>query len=174
MIVDTQGYESDVEQDWAAFRSTSAVRDLYRATAEHIGKVAQELAAEIVEATSEDALTQNRSELATLGQGARIKVAEFTKAVAQAQPTASPEFLATAVKAVIHLEKSKSGAALLQKLSTLPADDIDGLDRLLAEWSIKDALRVLDEIDSRLGVTAKKIDNTIQKIKKRIKLEDDN
>lgn len=152
VIVDTQGYEADVEEDWTSFRSTDAVRDLYRAVAEHVSKVAQELAAEIVEATSEDALTQNRSELVTLGQGARIEVAEFTKVVAQAHPTVSPEFLATAVKAVIHLEKSKSGAALLQKLSTLPADDIDGLDRLLAEWSIKDALRVLDEIDSRIGV----------------------
>lgn len=152
VIIDTQGYESDVEEDWTAFRSTDAVRELYRTVAEHVSKVAQELAAEIVEATSADALTQNRSELATLGQGARIEVAEFTKVVAQAHPTVSPEFLATAVKAVIHLEKSKSGAALLQKLSTLPADDIDGLDRLLAEWSIKDALRVLDEIDSRIGV----------------------
>lgn len=152
VIVDTQGFDSDVEHDWTAFRPTDSVRDLFRATAEHIGKVAQELAAEIVEATSEDALTQNRGELATLGQGARIEVAEFTKVVAQAHPTVSPDFLATAVKAVIHLEKSKSGAALLQRLSTLPADDIDGLDRLLAEWSIKDALRVLDEIDSRIGV----------------------
>ncbi|MCK9194074.1 MAG: ATP-binding protein [Nevskia sp.] len=152
VIVDTQGYETDVEEDWTSFRSIDAVRELYRTVAEHVRKVAQELAAEIVEATSEDALTQNRSELATLGQGARIEVAEFTKVVAQAHPTVSPEFLATAVKAVIHLEKSKSGAALLQKLSTLPADDIDGLDRLLAEWSIKDALRVLDEIDGRIGV----------------------
>lgn len=152
MIVDTQGYNADVEQDWTAFRSTDAVRELYRATAEHIGKVAQTLAAEIVEATSEDALTQNRTELATLGQGARLEVAEFTKIVAQEHPTISPDFLATAVKAVIHLEKTKSGTALLQKLSELPADDIDGLDRLLAEWSVKDALRVLDEIDSRLSV----------------------
>jgi len=152
VIVDTQGYESDVEQDWIAFRDTEAVRDLYRATAEHIGKVAQELATEVVEAASEDALTQNRSELATLGQGARLEVAEFTKVVAQAHPTISPDFLATAVKAVIHLEKTKSGAALLQKLSSLKYDDVDGLDRLLTEWSVKDALRVLDEIDSRISV----------------------
>lgn len=154
VIVDTDGFdpEVDVAKDWTEFQTTDAVRDLYRATAEHIGKIAQELAAEIVDATSEDALTQNRTELATLGQGARLEVAEFTKVVAQAHPTMSPEFLATAVKAVIHLEKSKSGAALLQKLSTLQTDDIDGLDRLLAEWSIKDALRVLDEIDSRIGV----------------------
>lgn len=152
VIVDTQGYEADVEQDWTAFRATDAVRDLYRATAEHIGMVAQDLAAEVVEAASEDALTQNRSELATLGQGARLEVAEFTKVVAQAHPTISPDFLATAVKAVIHLEKTKSGAALLQKLSSLPHDDVDGLDRLLTEWTVKDALRVLDEIDSRISV----------------------
>lgn len=149
VIVDTQGYETEVEQDWTGFRATDAVRDLYRATAEHIGKVAQDLAAEVVEAASEDALTQNRNELATLGQGARLEVAEFTKVIAQTHPTISPDFLATAV---IHLEKTKSGAALLHKLSGLPHDDVDGLDRLLTEWTVKDALRVLDEIDSRLSV----------------------
>lgn len=152
VIVDTQGYEADVEPDWTGFCTSDAVLALHRATAEHIGKVAQELAAEIVEEASADALTQNRAELATLGQGARLEVAEFTKVVAQAHPTASPDFLATAVKAVINLEKSKSGAALLQKLSSLPPEDIDGLNQLLTEWSIKDALRVLDEIDSRISV----------------------
>ena len=152
VIVDTQGYESDVEQDWTAFRTTDAVRDLYRVTAEHVAKVAQELAAEVVEAASEDALTQNRSELASLGQGARLEVAEFAKVIAQSHPTISPDFLATAVKAVIHLEKIKSGAALLQKLSELQHDDINGLDRLLTEWTVKDALRVLDEIDGRISV----------------------
>ena len=152
VIVDTQGFDAEVEPDWTGFRTSDAVRELYRATAEHIGKVAQELAAEIVDATSEDALTQNRTELAALGRGARLEVAEFTKVVAQAHPTVSPDFLATAVKAVIHLEKTKSGAALLQKLSALSHDDIDGLDRLLEEWTVKDALRVLDEIDSRISV----------------------
>jgi len=152
VIVDTQGFDAEVEPDWTGFRTNDAVRELYRATAEHIGKVAQELAAEIVDATSEDALTQNRTELAALGRGARLEVAEFTKVVAQTHPTISPDFLATAVKAVIHLEKTKSGAALLQKLSALSHDDVDGLDRLLEEWTVKDALRVLDEIDSRISV----------------------
>lgn len=152
VIVDTRGFEDEVEDDWTGFRSTDMVRELHRVTAEHIGKVAQDLAAEIVEEASADALTQNRTELASLGQGARLEVAEFTKIVAQAHPTLSPDFLATAVKAVINLEKSKSGAALLHKLSSLPAEDIVGLDQLLTEWSIKDALRVLDEIDSRISV----------------------
>ena len=152
VIVDTQGFEAEVEQDWTGFVANDAVRQLHQRTADHIGKVAQDLAAEVVEESSADALSQNRSELASLGQGARLEVAEFTKAVAQAHPTISPDFLATAVKAVINLERSKSGAALLQKLSALPPDDVVGLDLLLTEWSIKDALRVLDEIDSRISV----------------------
>lgn len=152
VIVDTQGYESEVEQDWTAFRPTDAVRALYIATARHIDNIVKKLAGEIVEAASVDALSQNRVELATLGQGARLEVAEFTKTVAEEHPTISPDFLSSAVKAVIHLEQSKRGAALLRRLSKLPLDDIDGLDRLLSEWTVKDALRVLDEIDDRLSV----------------------
>ena len=152
VIVDTEGFESHVLSDWTGFHSTQEVDELFKATADHIGQVARDLANEVMEATSEDALLQNRSDLKSLGQGARLEVAEFTRIVAQAHPTISPDFLATVVKAVINLEKSKTGTALLLKLSELPADDIDGLDRLLTEWSVKDALRVLDEIDDRLSV----------------------
>jgi hypothetical protein len=141
-----------VKEDWTAFAASSTVQELHNAIVGHIEKVAKDLAADFVETSSEDALSQNRTELASLGQGARLEVSEFTKAVAQAHPTVSQDFLATAVKAVIQLEKTKSGAALLQKLASLQVDDIDELDRLLAEWSVKDALRVLDEIDSRLSV----------------------
>ncbi|KZC53891.1 histidine kinase, partial [Yersinia pestis] len=91
VIVDTEGFESDVEQDWTAFCPTDSVNELYQATAEHIRDVAQRLAVEFTEITSEDALMQNRSELATLGQGARLGVAEFTTAVAQEHPTVSPD-----------------------------------------------------------------------------------
>lgn len=152
VIVDTQGFEGDVFADWTGFQSTPAVDELFKAAADCISQVADELAAEVVEATSEDALAQNRSELKSLGQGAQLEVTEFTKAVAQAHPMVSPDFLATAVKAVINLEKSKSGASLLQKLANLPATDVEGLDSLLADWTVKDALRVLDEIDGRLSI----------------------
>ncbi|MCH5536744.1 MULTISPECIES: ATP-binding protein [Pseudomonas syringae group] len=152
VIVDTEGFDQHVEPDWTGFRNSAEVKELFAATAQHIEKVSLELASEVVEATSEDALVQNRIELKTLGQGAQREVTEFTKAIAEAHPTISPDFLATAVKAVINLEKSKSGAALLQKLAELTSTDIDGLDTLLTDWSVKDALRVLDEIDDRLRV----------------------
>ncbi|HBX0750226.1 ATP-binding protein [Enterobacter hormaechei] len=152
VIVDTEGFENEVKSDWTGFRPSEVINNLYKVTAEHISKISDELAEEVVDEATADALTQNRNELASLGQGARLEVAEFTKTIAKSHPTISPDFLATAVKAVIHLEQSRSGAALLQKLALLPHDDISALDQLLAEWSIKDAFRVLDEIDSRISV----------------------
>lgn len=152
IIVDTGGFEDHVQADWTGFKATPAVEELFKTAAHQISQIADELAAEVVEATSEDALIQNRLELKTLGKGAQLEVANFTKAVAQAHPMVSPEFLSTAVKAVINLEKSKSRAALLQKLANLSEKDIEGLDSLLSDWSVKDALRVLDEIDDRLSV----------------------
>jgi hypothetical protein len=152
VIVDTQGFEAEVESDWTDFKKSDRTHELFKKTTECITKVASTIAEEAIEDSLEDALSENRLELAGLGRGAQYEVTEFTKAIVQAHPTVSPDFLATAVNAVINLEKTKSGAALLQKLSALPADDIDGLDRLLDEWTVKDALRVLDEIDSRLSV----------------------
>lgn len=152
VIVDTEGFEPHVAQDWTTFKSNEATRELFERTAEEVTRVAESLAAEVVEESSADALSQSRSALEALGRGAQREVAAFTRAVAQAHPTISPDFLATAVKAVINLERSKSGAALLQKLAEISPDDTTGLDRLLAEWTVKDALRVLDEIDSRLSV----------------------
>ena len=40
----------------------------------------------------------------------------------------------------------------MQKLSQLRSDEISALDELLENWSVKDALTVLDEIDKRLSV----------------------
>lgn len=152
VIVDTTGFEDDVLPDWTGFQNNESVLVLFKNTAEQVSTVARDLAAEVVEESSVDALMQHRGELQSLGRGAQQEVAEFTKAVACANPTIAPEFLATAVKAVINLEKSKSGAALLQKLSVIGPEDVAGLDRLLDEWTVKDAWRVLDEIDTRLTV----------------------
>lgn len=56
------------------------------------------------------------------------------------------------VQTIVNLEKSKNGHELLEKLSTLNTNDIDGLNRLLSKWTISDALVVLNEIDRRLSI----------------------
>ncbi|MCK5231035.1 MAG: hypothetical protein KAR13_12250, partial [Desulfobulbaceae bacterium] len=89
------------------------------------------------------------SELSPLG---KFEVDEVIEHVVDAHPTSNQETLGIAVEAVIKLEKTRSGKALLQKLSQFSDDDISRLDRLLDQWTIKDALSVLDEIDRRMSV----------------------
>lgn len=48
VIVDTQGFEGHLNQDWTGFQSTPAVEELFKAAAECISQVADELAAEVV------------------------------------------------------------------------------------------------------------------------------
>lgn len=142
----------EVEKDWARLKPTDTVNALNEAVCRYTREMFEKLSADFVEESSEDALVRNREqyrELSTLG---RIEVASFTQDLVKQHPTITPETLSVAVRAVINLEKSRSGAALLEKLTLLDESDIDGLDRILGQWTVRDALSVLDEIDRRLAV----------------------
>lgn len=142
----------EVEPDWSNFRSTELVKLLHAAVCDYANKMFDKLSANFIEESSEDALIRNREQFRELSTLGRIEVAAFTQELVKQQPTINPETLALAVQAVINLEKSRSGTALLEKLTRLDEADIDGLDKLLGQWSIRDALSVLDEIDHRLAV----------------------
>ena len=143
---------SEVEEDWARFKSTNGVKALNEAVCNYALEMFEKLSANFVEESSEDALVRNREEFKDLSTLGRLEVASFTQNLVKQHPTINPETLALAVQAVINLEKSRSGTALLEKLTKLDESDLDGLDRLLSQWTVRDALSVLDEIDRRLAV----------------------
>ena len=97
-------------------------------------------------------LREHISDIRNLRPIAKLEITDFVTSVTQNQPTIPTESLSAAVRAVIDLEKTRTGAALLDKIVRLTVEDIVGLDRLLSEWTVRDALTVLDEIDRRLSV----------------------
>jgi hypothetical protein len=143
---------SEVEEDWARFKPTDAVKALNEAVCSYALEMFEKLSANFVEESSEDALLRNREDFKELSTLGRLEVASFTQNLVKQHPTINPETLALAVQAVINLEKSRSGTALLERLTKLDESDLDGLDRLLSQWTVRDALSVLDEIDHRLAV----------------------
>lgn len=146
------GWVPEVERDWARFKAGDKVDALFEAVRRYSQKVFATLSANLVEESSEDALMRNREDFKQLSPLGRAEVASFTRDLVKATPTVAPEVLSSAVEALINLEKARGGAALLEKLTKLDDSDIAGLDRLLSQWSVRDALSVLDEIDQRLGV----------------------
>jgi hypothetical protein len=143
---------SEVEQDWARFKAGPKVEALFEATRNYAQRVFAALSANLVEESSEEALVKNREEFRELSPLGRAEVASFARDLVKATPAVSQDVLSAAVQAVINLEKSRGGAALLLKLTKLDESDVEGLDRLLGQWSVRDALTVLDEIDNRLAV----------------------
>ncbi|MCK6393072.1 ATP-binding protein [Zoogloea sp.] len=146
------GWLPEVEQDWVRFKSGKKVDALFEAARDYAKKVFAQLSATLVEESSEEALVKNREDFKELSPLGRAEVASFARDLVKATPTVSQDVLSAAVQAVINLEKARGGAALLEKLTKLDESDIDGLDRLLSQWTVRDALSVLDEIDQRLAV----------------------
>lgn len=142
----------EVEDDWVRFKPSDAVKALNEAVCGYALGMFEKLSANFIEESSEEALVRNREQYKVLSTLGRIEVASFAQDLVKRHPTINPETLDVAVQAVINLEKSRSGAALLEKLTQLNDSDIDGLDRLLSQWTVRDALSVLDEIDRRLAV----------------------
>mgnify|MGYP000680423349 CR=1 FL=1 len=152
VIKASNDWTSEIEPDWSRFKSTELVKLLQESVCGYANKMFDVLSANFIEENSEEALVRNREQFKELSTLGRLEVTTFTQELVKQQPTIHPETLAIAVQAVINLEKSRSGTALLEKLTKLDDSDIEGLDQLLGQWSIRDALSVLDEIDHRLSV----------------------
>lgn len=161
VIVVDGTWASFVEQDWSRFKSEPEVDRLFAEVASYVHRQVEALSASFVEENSEDALMRNREEFRNLSTGAKVEVAQFTNALVTDHPSIAPDALAKAVRAVIQLQSGRSGARLLDRLLHLDETDIEGLDRLLEQWTVQDALVVLDEIDARLSVI-----NAIEKLSK--------
>jgi hypothetical protein len=152
VVAKTSDLAEHIDQNWTGFLQDDVMNEVYNVLSRYIMETFRKLARKQIyetKAAIQDEFKEQYSELSPLG---KFEVDEVIEHVVDTHPTTSQETLGIAVGAVINLEKTRSGKALLQKLSHFSDDDISGLNRLLDQWTIKDALSVLDEIDSRMYI----------------------
>jgi hypothetical protein len=152
IVVKTDDLFDAVLPDWSSFKRWPIVEEVFKIIATNIESYYKQSMKERIDETRHAVLQKHRTELSQLPVLGQTEVSLFVEQLTEDQPTIQPEYLSAAVQAVIQLEKSRSGVNLLHKLSLLSEEDVDGLNRLLDDWSVKDALVVLDEIDKRLLV----------------------
>jgi Histidine kinase-, DNA gyrase B-, and HSP90-like ATPase len=152
VVIKSDGLYDEVQPDWSAFKSSKLIDSLFQVVSEYVGKLFIRLSTERIQETRDSVLSQHRETIEGLQPLARLEIREFVDDLTSAQPMMTVETVSVAVQAVINLEKSRSGMGLLEKLSKLSDEDVEGLDRLLGEWTVRDALTVLDEIDRRVAV----------------------
>ncbi|WDL98479.1 ATP-binding protein [Alicyclobacillus sp. ALC3] len=150
IVVKCDGLYNEVLPDWSGFKPSKLMDSVLRVLASYVDGFYRMAMKDKIGETTREVLTEHRSALRELSAAGRFEVSEFVQRMVDSHPIIQAEMLSIAVDAVIHLEKTRSGASLLQKLSALSEEDVDGLNRLLEDWDVKDALSVLDEIDKRL------------------------
>ena len=151
-VAKTNDLAEYVNEDWTGFFRNDVMNEVYNVLSQHIKGAFSKLAKEQIDETKVSIRNEFKEQYSELSPLGKFEVDEVIEHVVDAHPTSNQETLGIAVEAVINLDKTRSGKALLQKLSQFSDDDISGLNRLLDQWTIKDALSVLDEIDSRMCI----------------------
>ncbi|MFC4213544.1 hypothetical protein ACFOWA_20305 [Pedobacter lithocola] len=152
VVVETEDLADYIREDWTGFKRDTKLDEVYEA----INNVVQDLFLKIAKDSINERTLQIRKQYENqyndLSPLAKNEFNEAIEHISVSNPTAKQESIALALETVLNLEKTRSGHELLVKLSNLSGEDVDGLNTLLENWSIKDALTVLDEIDNRITV----------------------
>jgi len=158
-VIRTDDLYDEVLPDWTGFKHTELMKDVYAVVTKAVQCVLHDVLLERVAETRGDVMDVNRKEIQGLSRLDRIEVADLVEVVTDRYPLMDVPTITTAVRGVIEAKQRRSREALMQRLLLLPPEDIDGLHRLLDEWTVRDALTVLDEIGRRI-----KLVETLEKV----------
>jgi hypothetical protein len=141
-----------VKQDWSGFHMNPDVLAVFRAVDEFIRDDLRAATADARRERKRLALEDNKNSIRRLPVLSQDHVAAFVDELQGRCQSLGQTELGFAVEVFAKLEKARSGYSLLEKLNSLKADDLDGLNSILAEWSVSDARKVLGELRYRLDL----------------------
>ena len=152
VVVQTDDLADYITEDWTGLKRRNELDFIFDKINDCVQTMFSKIAQDNIEETTAQIKREYRKEYAELSPLAKYEFNEAIQNISVSYPTARQESIALAIETVIQLEKTRSGTQLLQKLSSLSHEDVQGLNKLLENWTVKDALTVLDEIDKRISV----------------------
>lgn len=152
VIVKTDDLGDFIKEDWTGFIKHEKMDLVYKELVDIIDQWFKEIAKGHLSEIQDEVQKQFGTRIAQLSPLGRYDVNEFVTQIAETTYALQQGAKSKIIEAFINLEGSRNGRELLQKISFLSEDDVSGLNRLLDQWTVKDALCVLDEIDLRLTV----------------------
>jgi len=152
IVVTTDDLFDEVLPDWSGFKRSEHVIQVAESVGKYVTSVVADLMAGRIEENKSEALRDSGEAIKKLPLLAQIEITQFVDNIMAEHPTLRTDVLSSAVRAAVNLEKSRSGQELLEKLATISVDDVELINQLLENWTLRDALAVLNEIDRRMAV----------------------
>lgn len=151
-IIKTDDMSELVKEDWSGFKKDPVVDKVYEAVEKYVDECLENVSTATIQTIAENLDPAIKKSLQDVNPLVRREVEETIKDIVISNPKVKQDAVNLAIKTLVNVEKSKNGKALLEKLSLMKPDDLDGLNELLDKWAVGDALEVLNEIDRRLAV----------------------
>ena len=152
VIVTTSDIAEYIKEDWSGFKDCPEIDKMYSAIEDFVNVQINFHADVIAETMTENLEPEIKEKLSTINPLARVEFKNTLHQIVHETPKIKQESINLAMRTLINFQQSQSGEKLLEKLSRLSEDDIDGLNSLLDKWTVRDAMTVLDEVDRRLAI----------------------
>lgn len=152
IIIKTDDLIDEVLPDWSGFVDSANMTIHYQNVKREVDAFIKTVMKEHISEVRLDVIRDAREELETLTIAGQRNVSAFIERVTEDNLVFNPDYLHSAVGAMISIEKAKKGEILLSQLAKMSADQVDKLADLLNTWNVDDIATVMGEIDKRLVV----------------------
>ncbi|MBW4528212.1 MAG: ATP-binding protein [Phormidium tanganyikae FI6-MK23] len=160
-VIEADQLLGDIKPDWSGFYSSPNVHKIHRNVSDFVKNDLRLLMSDIRSDRKREALQANKDKIRRLPLLSQKQISEFLEEIQILCPTMQLRDLDNSVQVLAKLEKVRSGYALVEKLSGLEPYDLEQLERILHEWSVTDAKKVLDELRYRLDLI-KQLDSLVE------------
>ena len=151
-IVKTDDLADHILPEWTGFTSDDEMKLVYEAVEKFVCEFLSSKGKESLLEVQKEVKQHIGAKNGPLSKSVELDVDEAIKEVVTKKPTISRDTLELVAETTVHLSQMRSGKELLSKIAALSEDDVEDLNHILSNWNLRDACRVLDEIDRRLSI----------------------
>lgn len=152
IIIKTNDLIDEVLPDWSGFVESGNMTTNYHSIKREVDTFIKSIMKEHISEVRFDVIKDARDELETLNITGQRNISAFIEKVTEENPVISPDYLHSAIGAMISIEKARRGEQLLSELGKMSADQLDKLADILNTWDVDDIATVIGEIDKRIVV----------------------
>lgn len=152
IIIKSDDLIDDVLPDWSGFVGSPNMESVYRCIKSEVDEFIKSVMKDHLNEVRLDVIKDVRDELETLNITGQRNISAFIEKVTDENPIITPDYLHSAVEAMISIERAKKGELLLSQLAQMTPDQIDKLTDILTSWDVNDIATVIGEIDKRIVV----------------------
>jgi len=149
-IVQADFLIDEVMEDWSDFNKGIKFNATRDAVSKYITKELLYLFKDVHKENKIQVIQENSKILRTLTPTSRMQIGKYIDQIQERMPTIQQTILSNTVAVLSRLEQARTGYMLLEQLAKLNVNDLDSLAGILRDWSVQEAMVVLDELGRRM------------------------